>query len=282
MNKQEWSEIRHHRRLNLSLLQAYYAVHAYPRHSHDYYVISVVDRGLQSFLCGKKKHITPPDGLILLNPADVHTGEPMGEQGFAYRAIYPTVAHMSAAFGELTGRTDMTPTFRSPRADDPQLALALRRLHVALQRDAEESTGTLECDSRLLWTLVEVIKRYGDQPTAMPALGREDGAIQRACEYINAHYAEGVSLTELAAVTNLSQYHLLRTFRETIGMPPHAYQESLRIRHAQQMLAAATPLVEVAHAIGYSSQAHFTQRFKQIIGVTPGKYVQWDGKTVRQ
>ncbi len=274
MNEQEWSEIRHHRRLNLSLLQAYYAVHAYPRHSHDYYVISVVDHGLQSFLCGKKKHITPPDGLILLNPGDAHTGEPMGAQGFAYRAIYPTVAHMTVALGEFAGHGAVVPTFRSPRADDLQMAQALRRLHIALQRDAEEGMETLECESRLIWTLVELLKRYGDQPTAPATVRREDGAIQRACDYLHAHHVDGVSLTELAAVTSLSQYHLLRTFRDMIGMPPHAYQESLRIRHAQQLLADGKPLIEVAHAVGYSSQAHFTQRFKQIIGVTPGKYVQ--------
>ena len=274
MNEQEWSEIRHHRRLNLSLLQAYYAVHAYPRHSHDYYVVSVVDRGLQSFLCGRKKHVTPPDGLILLNPADAHTGEPMGEQGFAYRAIYPTVAHMTVALGEFTGRADVAPAFRSPRADDSQMTQSLRQLHTALQRDAEQGKEALECESRLIWMLVELIKRYGDRPTATATVGREDGAIQRACDYIQAHHVEGVSLTELAAVTNLSQYHLLRTFRDTIGMPPHAYQESLRIRHAQKLLAEAKPLSEVAYAVGYSSQVHFTQRFKQIIGVTPGKYMQ--------
>lgn len=274
MNEQEWSEIRHHRRLNLSLLQAYYAVHAYPRHNHDYYVISVVDRGLQSFLCGGDKHVTPPDGLILLNPADAHTGEPMGEEGFAYRAIYPTVEHMAAACYELTGRRDAMPYFQSPRADDPQLAHALRRLHSALQRDAASSTETLECESRLLWLLVQLIERYGNQQVAALRPGREDRAIQQACDYMQAHYREGVSLSDLTTATNLSRYHLLRTFRDAIGMPPHAYQESLRIRHAQQLLAEAKPLAEVAYAVGYSSQAHFTQRFKQIIGVTPGKYVQ--------
>lgn len=274
MNEQEWSEIRHHRRLNLSLLQAYYAVHAYPRHSHDYYVISVVDRGLQSFLCGGDRYVTPPDGLILLNPADAHTGEPMGEQGFAYRAIYPTVAHMEVALAELTGRVGSAPRFKHPRSDDLQMAHALRQLHIALQQDTQEEGATLECESRLLWTLVELIRRYGNQAATPPSTGREDRAIQRACEYIQAHYTEGVSLAKLAAETHLSRYHLLRTFRDTVGMPPHAYQESLRIRHAQQLLAETKPLVEVAHAVGYSSQAHFTQRFKQIIGVTPGKYVQ--------
>lgn len=272
MSEREWSEIRHHRRLNLSLLQAYYAVHAYPRHSHDYYVISVVDHGLQSFLCSGRRYVTPPNGLILLNPADAHTGEPMGDAGFAYRALYPTVAHMQSALFELTGRVGVVPQFANPRADDLELAQALRQLHWSLQRDADANTATLECESRLLWLLVQLVERYGNQRHDGHPSGRDDLAIARACDYLHAHFAEGVSLTELAAVTHLSRYHLLRTFRDTIGMPPHAYQESLRIRHAQKLLAEATPLVEVAYAVGYSSQAHFTQRFKQIIGVTPGKY----------
>ncbi|MCB0124536.1 MAG: helix-turn-helix transcriptional regulator, partial [Caldilineaceae bacterium] len=138
----------------------------------------------------------------------------------------------------------------------------------------EANRETLACESQFLWLLVQLIERYGNQQPRHLLVGREDRAIARACDYLATHFTEGVSLTELAAETNLSRYHLLRTFRNTIGMPPHAYQESLRIRHAQKLLANATPLAEVAYAVGYSSQAHFTQRFKQIIGVTPGKYVQ--------
>lgn len=273
MNEREWSHIWHHRQLNLSLLQAYYAVHAYARHSHDYYVIAVVDRGVQSFTYARAKYTTPADGLILLNPAVAHTGEPVDAAGFAYRAIYPTAAHMQAAFRELTGCATTLPLFRTPRADDPSLAHAIRQLHQTLQRDTEGERNALESESRLLWVLVQLVQRYGAQPTAEPTVGREDGAVQRALDYIHAHYAEGVSLTALAAETNLSRYHLLRTFRATVGMPPHAYLESVRIRHAQQQLASGMPLAEVAYAVGYSSQPHFTQRFKQIIGVTPGKYV---------
>lgn len=272
MSEREYSQFWHHRQLNLSLLQAYYAVHAYPRHSHDYYVIALVDRGLQSFTCGSAKHVTPPNGLILLNPAEVHTGEPADEQGFAYRALYPTVAHLEAAYVELTGRHTTAPFFASPRLDDPILAQQLRRLHHTLQQDAASSDSTLECESQLLLLLVQLLQRGGAQPAPEPTVGREAAAVQRVCAYLQAHYAEGVSLTTLAAETNLSRYYLLRTFRNHMGMPPHAYMESIRIRHAQQLLTTGTPLAEVAYAVGYSSQPHFTQRFKQIIGVTPGAY----------
>jgi AraC-like DNA-binding protein len=57
-------------------------------------------------------------------------------------------------------------------------------------------------------------------------------------------------------------------------MPPHAYLESVRIRHAQQLIAAGKPLAAVAAEVGFSSQSHLSNRFKQLIGVTPGQYAR--------
>jgi len=57
-------------------------------------------------------------------------------------------------------------------------------------------------------------------------------------------------------------------------MPPHAYLESVRIRHAQALLTAGVPLVQVALDSGFSSQSHLTNRFKRVLGVTPGQYAQ--------
>jgi AraC-like DNA-binding protein len=46
----------------------------------------------------------------------------------------------------------------------------------------------------------------------------------------------------------------------------------VRIRQVQRLIEAGKPLAEVAAEVGFSSQSHLTQRFKQIIGVTPGQY----------
>jgi AraC-like DNA-binding protein len=266
----EWSQLRHHSQLNLSSLHAFHAVHAYPRHSHDYYVVALVDQGVQSFFCAGNRYVTPPDGLILLNPAETHTGEPVDEGGFCYRAFYPTVAHLENAIFECTGRHLPAPLFTTPRTDDKLLAQAVRALHIALTEEA----NVLECESRLLWTLVQLVQRFSDSRAAEEHQGNEHRAIQRIRHYIHEHYAESISLADLASHVHFSRYYLLRTFRKEVGMPPHAYLESIRIQQAQTLIAAGAPLAQVAQAVGYSSQSHFTRRFKQIIGVTPGVYAE--------
>lgn len=263
----EWSQIHHHPQLAVESLHAFLNRHAYPRHSHDYYVICLVERGIQSFTYQGVRHFTPPNGLIFLNPGDVHTGEPADRRGFEYRAIYPTLAHMQLAAAEL-GRG--LPFFSQVRVDDPQLTNSVRALHLALRQDA----SLLEQESRFLLTLTALIKRYASLRGPDRPLGHERLAVQQACDYIQTHYAQGLSLNALAGQVGLSPYYFLRVFRAEVGLPPHAYLESVRIQAAQAALLAGQPIAQVAHATGFSSQSHFTNRFKKFIGVTPGQYVR--------
>jgi len=251
-------------------LQAYYVDHAFPRHSHDYYVICLIKRGLQSFTHQGTKYYTPPGGMILINPGAVHTGEAADEQGFEMVCLYPTMSHMQSAVFELTGRQQVLPFFTEVRIDQPWVINSVLALHKALTQEA----SPLECESRFTWTLAQLIKQYADIRFDEQQPGQERKAVQQARRYIDERFAQGINLTQLAEHVALSPYYLLRVFRAEVGMPPYAYLESVRIRQAQRLIEAGNPLAEVAVEAGFSSQSHLTHRFKQIIGVTPGQYAQ--------
>ena len=270
MQTKEWTKIWHDPQLDLGLLHAHYIQHAYPRHSHDYYVISLIERGRQSFTYKGTKYLTPPGGLILINPDTVHTGEAVDEQGFELRSLYPTISHMQMAVYELTGHHQALPFFKDVRVDDHWTTNSVLSLHKAMMQGAT----TLEYESRFISTLAQLIKRYGEISSTEQKLGYEKKAIQQACHFIDEHFARGVSLHELAQYVALSPYYLLRVFCAEVGMPPYAYLESVRIRHAQRLIESGRPLAEVAAEVGYSSQSHMTSRFKKIIGATPGQYAQ--------
>ena len=265
-----WTKIWHNAQLDVRLLQAHYIQHAYPRHSHDYYVICLIERGRQSFTHRGTKHLTAPGGVILINPGAVHTGEAVDEQGFEMRSLYPTTSHVQMAVFELTGHHQALPFFNEVRVDHPWAMNSILSLHKAMSQGA----STLECESRFIQTLAQLIKRYADIAFTEGQLGKEKKAIQQACRYIDECFASGINLKELAQQVALSPYYLLRVFHAEVGMPPYAYLESVRIRHAQWLIETGKPLAEVAIEVGFSSQSHMTRRFKKIIGATPGQYAQ--------
>src|SRR5215211_5449802 len=102
MQPKEWTKTGHIAQLDLRFLHAYYIRHAYPRHSHDYYVICLIERGRQSFLHQGTNYATPPGGVILINPGAVHTGEAADERGFEMLSLYPTISQMETIASELT------------------------------------------------------------------------------------------------------------------------------------------------------------------------------------
>jgi AraC-like DNA-binding protein len=116
--------------------------------------------------------------------------------------------------------------------------------------------------------------RYGEIPAIpVPRNGNEDFAIRRTKRFLDEHYAERVSLHELARLVGLSAYHLNRTFRRKIGMPPHEYQVQVRIIKAKSFLRLGRSISETVSLVGFVDQSHFTRHFKRSVGVTPGKFL---------
>src|SRR5215213_2394610 len=267
MQRSQWSILRRDPDLQLDALQASFTTYAFARHWHDYYVIGLVEDGAQTFWCRRSTYSTPRGGLILLSPGEAHSGQADGADGFAYRALYPTSAHMAQAMAEFE-RPEQLPQFPSVRIDAADLAASVRLLHAAFDAD----TPAIERQTRWLTLLTTLVQRYAADPLRLPAAGNEPRAVAVVRAYIEAHFAERITLPTLAAAAGLSPFHLIRVFQRAAGVPPHAYLESVRIQQAQRLLMRGTPPAQVAYAVGFSSQSHFTSRFLRTIGVTPGRY----------
>jgi transcriptional regulator GlxA family with amidase domain len=97
-------------------------------------------------------------------------------------------------------------------------------------------------------------------------------AVRRVREYLHDNCSDNVSLDELAAIANLSPFHLNRVFRMEIGLPPHAYQTQLRVMRSRALLARGMAIDSVAVEVGFFDQSHLTNRFNRYLGYTPRAY----------
>jgi AraC-like DNA-binding protein len=97
--------------------------------------------------------------------------------------------------------------------------------------------------------------------------------LRRVEEHIKAHFDRCISLSDLAKVAGLSRMHFAAQFRAATGYRPREYLLHQRIEHAKLLLSSTdTPLAEVALAVGFCTQAHFSTVFKRIAGETPARW----------
>ncbi|MGY8767129.1 MAG: helix-turn-helix domain-containing protein [Pirellulales bacterium] len=91
--------------------------------------------------------------------------------------------------------------------------------------------------------------------------------------YIESHYAETISMAEMAILADLSSTHFNRRFRQLLRMTPLQYLRNVRIQAAQRMLTTTSrELSEISIDTGFTDQSHFTKRFREVTGMTPKAY----------
>ena len=91
--------------------------------------------------------------------------------------------------------------------------------------------------------------------------------------YIHEHFAEKLSIAELAASAFLSQRECFRVFRECLNMTPVEYLNTYRLQAACRMLARGTePMTVISHACGLGSSSYFGKVFREYAHCTPSEY----------
>jgi AraC-like DNA-binding protein len=97
--------------------------------------------------------------------------------------------------------------------------------------------------------------------------------LRRVEEFVKANFDRCVSLSDLAEVAGLSRMHFAAQFRTATGYRPREYLLHQRIEQAKSLLSdTETPLAEIALAVGFCTQAHFSTVFKRITGETPARW----------
>lgn len=251
----------------IELLKAKFITQTFPRHIHEGYVIGVIERGAEKFYYRGATHTAPAGAVIVINPGEVHTGQSADGQGWSYRTLYPRADALKKLTVELGGPPQI-PFFPAPVIRDNHLAYLIRNLH----RTLESSESTLERETVFMVAMAQLIRRHAADKPILPTARVEPQAIRQVRDYLEAHYAENISLNHLAQLANFSPFYLNRVFRQMMGLPPYAYLTQIRITNAKKLLTLGEPIAQVALETGFVDQSHFSRHFKRFVGVTPGQY----------
>ncbi|MGO4695453.1 response regulator [Paenibacillus sp. 2TAB26] len=98
--------------------------------------------------------------------------------------------------------------------------------------------------------------------------------MNKTLEYIHRHYAQDLSLEQVAKHIGLSPSYVSAMFKKESGMNFIPYLHTCRVVKAQQLMneQPKLPVDKVALQVGYENPRHFFKVFKKYSGLTPGQY----------
>jgi AraC-like DNA-binding protein len=237
--------------------------HIFPRHSHeDIYAISYMESG-GSYWDGnaRKSSLVTPGDLAVINPGQLHSGEPLKNQSSTYRMLYLKCA--------LFNNKELLPQFKNVINNDPVLPRLFEEVYLAFTGHSEQ----LEKESLLTSFIGKMMEDYSFPNFKPERIGREADAIKKALDFLSQDLGEKVILNQLSEITGFSPYHFLRLFKKNTGVSPHHYRTQKRIEMAKKLLVEGQIFSEVALATGFTDQSHLTHTFKSYTGATPGQYI---------
>ena len=228
---------------------------AFPRHSHDQYGIGVLLSGAQRSWSGIGPVETAAGGIITVNPGEMHDGIPVGGCVRRWRMLYVDPPLLSG--------TSAQDEFRSPTLRDAGLA----GLVCSLFGHATVSGDPFAVEERLAQLAASLLAKC-DAPAALRGASP---AIAKAKARIDEDPASPITLLELAALSGISRFQLVRSFARQLGTTPHAYLVQRRVRLARQLLLAGETPAIAAQGSGFADQSHMTRAFVRHFGITPAR-----------
>ena len=242
-------------------------------HYHTSAELIQVTGGRVQVLCGSAHAECVEGDLIFVPPSSVHEVISLTEDAAIRGVIYePAVMEMAdlqlSFFALFTSAQRMQYVIAASQEGWSELCACIDRIH-DLYEDASIA-ARLQLAACLLQMEAQIIRLFGLEENAADHRFLK---LAPVLDYLKAHYAEKIQLSELSSLIHVCDDRLIRLFKEVTGETPVAWLTNLRMEACIKLLATTDDTIAaIAEQTGFGSDTYMTRVFKQKLGTTPGRY----------
>lgn len=176
-------------------------------------------------------------------------------------------------------RMEILPDVFYPAERAPEILSIVQRLHRAYLQDPPEESMKNPVELIVIGSISQLFSEILQSGLYAPGETNEHGSthkidlIKTVLEYIGLHYADEITLDELASVANLNPRYFCRFFRSITHQTPMGYVNMYRIERAAHLLNHTDmPITSVCMECGFNDSSNFIKVFRKYKGVTPNQY----------
>lgn len=258
-----------------SCRSTFYDTNTFPSslHSHDYYELVIFVEGEINYVCESSVYSPKRGDIIIIPPGKFHMSKLKGESTHYKRHVfylYPNAFDsVGGCLSEILVRAQEGMHFSlSSREREEELMSLTEKLSSTVKDRSDELSRVLA-----FGYIIEIFCLLGRKDI------RHSGDTERLPEnilalqqYLDTHYAEINSVSEVAEHFFYSREYVSRLFKKYYDTTILDYIHKLRISKSRVLIADGMPIIDVCYAVGFSSLSTFIRAFRSITNMTPSEY----------
>ncbi len=258
-----------------SCRSTFYDMNTFPSslHSHDYYELVIFDEGEINYVCESRVYSPKRGDVIIIPPGKFHMSKLKGERTHYKRHVFYLYPNAFDSVGDcltavLFQAEDGVLFSLSTIEKGEELLSLAEKLASALQNRGDPLAHALAFGYiiEIFCLLNRKDIRYRGDTESLPE------NILSLQQYLDTHYAEINSVTEVADHFFYSREYVSRLFKKYYDTTILDYIHKLRISKSRALIAEGTPIIDVCFAVGFSSLSTFIRAFRKVTNMTPSEY----------
>ena len=247
-----------------------------PWHWHEELEVIFVAAGTLKLQIPGGEYLLQEGSLVVLNSNVLHSlsGHPAGAlRSMVFSPFLITGGADTVFYKNYVRALLACPDFSVWQAEPGPDVKRFSAAFSAMETDAfaYEFTVRENLSQLLLHCYAQLLPRLSAQK---PAKSADTVRIEQMLQYMQASYAEPITLADIAQAARLSERECLRCFHRTIGDSPVQYLLKYRLMQGAALLRAspATSIAEVSAACGFDSPSYFSKQFRRFYQRPPREY----------
>lgn len=239
-------------------------------HSHPTVELLFIEGGHGTVSVEGAQYPLNPGTLVLYNPGVRHA------EHFVRDEKAPLFYHIKFDELSISGMpvNNLLPVGLQPTFDTgPHAQSFIKLLSTMFQEAQEQCLGYRQMLDSLLYCVVLLTLRVLDSSYPMLRKSDSDSLVTQIQHYFAEHYAQKITMKEIANTFHINDCYLSHLFKDSIGFSPSAYLTEFRINEACRLLSQTDMTIHsIANKVGYQNQSNFQIQFKKNKGLSPLQY----------
>ena len=251
-----------------------------PLHWHAELEIVVIKKGTGLISVDFEKRTVSSGDIVFIRPGQLHSIEQNGARKMEYENIILKPELLISGEADLCARQFITPlmkgelrcvTFLTPAVPGyPEISDCISRIDHLCEKRPD---GYQLAVKGFLFQLVFLLLSHRQKKSTSPALQTKSlEKIKTILKYVEEHYADHITIDDMAAITFYSKSHFMKFFNFYMGTGFIEYLNDYRLTIAERLLRTSDATVlEIAEKSGFDNLSYFNRMFKRKYGQSPGK-----------